>query len=272
MSRFLNKPCVLLLWVIAFLSLKICLHLHHLHKNIWLDETQSNMCALKVWEIGVAQTFCSDNWCLLSASELAFQICTWSALMYWAVQQFIKINWRSFKTFVAGWIWFMGSLVDEPWCGHLLVLMCLSFIGLMCLVRFLLSVLISDRMRTCLVLPRQIKQLQFINLVLLLVSFSALIQLFYWTKVLIPLISILIWKNIWPFVWSSQDQSHKFCNINLYDHGLNEILNPWISMWSQSMDSDCISPIKGRKLESAYAYWIFLYKISTLIFYLFKLD
>ncbi len=132
-----------------------------------------------------------------------------------------------------------------------------SFIGLMCLVRFLLSVLISDRMRTCLVLPRQIKQLQFINLVLLLVSFSALIQLFYWTKVLIPLISILIWKNIWPFVWSSQDQSHKFCNINLYDHGLNEILNPWISMWSQSMDSDCISPIKGRKLESAYAYWIF---------------
>ncbi len=117
---------VLLLWVIAFLSLKICLHLHHLHKNIWLDETQSNMCALKVWEIGVAQTFCSDNWCLLSASELAFQICTWSALMYWAVQQFIKINWRSFKTFVAGWIWFMGSLVDEPWCGHLLVLMCRS--------------------------------------------------------------------------------------------------------------------------------------------------
>lgn len=71
-----------------------------------------------------------------------------------------------------------------------------SFIGLMCLVRFLLSVLISDRMRTCLVLPRQIKQLQFINLVLLLVSFSALIQLFYWTKVLIPLISILFWKNI----------------------------------------------------------------------------
>lgn len=81
---------------------------------------------LKVWEIGVAQTFWSANWCLLSAFELAFQICTWSALMYLAVQQFIKINWLSFKTFVAGRIWFMGSLVDEPWFGLLLVWMCHS--------------------------------------------------------------------------------------------------------------------------------------------------
>lgn len=44
LSRFLNKPCVLLLWVIAILSLKICLQLHHLHKNIWLDETVKYVC------------------------------------------------------------------------------------------------------------------------------------------------------------------------------------------------------------------------------------
>lgn len=102
----------------------VCIYIICIKISDWMR--QSNMCALKVWEIGVAQTFWSANWCLLSAFELPFQICTWSALMYCAVQQFIKINWRSFKTFVAGWILFMGSLVDEPWFGHLLVLMCRS--------------------------------------------------------------------------------------------------------------------------------------------------
>ncbi len=44
-------------------------------------------------------------------------------------------------------------------------------------------------------------------------------------------------------------------------------------MWSQPKDSGyCISPTKGKKWESAYAYLIFVHKISTLIVDLFKLD
>lgn len=81
-----------------------------------------------------------------------------------------------------------------------------SFIGLMWLVRFLLSALISDS-KKYLVLSRQNKPFQLISVISLV--------LLYWTKMLISLISILIWKNIWPIVWSSHGHSHKFCNINL---------------------------------------------------------
>ncbi len=119
LSRFLNKPCVLLLF---YLWRFVCIYIICIKISDWMRRSQIRV----LWGIRVVQTFWSANWCLLSAFELFSQICTWRALMCWAVQQFIKINWRSFKTFVTGWILFMGSLVDEPWFGHLLVLMCPS--------------------------------------------------------------------------------------------------------------------------------------------------